>query len=475
MDDPAKEDPAKLLQQHCDEAAVSATSREFAEFLDSHDSLSDLRQEFHIPKNRDQAGYEGKEPDEDAVYLLGNSLGLQPVRTRRILNEQLDKWATVGIEGHFSGSHPWKPIAEEAADMILPIVGGKSRREVAVMNGLTVNLHLLLVAFYQPTKQRHKIVIESGAFPSDRYAVRSQIKQRGYNPADSLIELKPRDGESVIRYSDIEDLFERDGDSIAVLVLGGVQFYTGQLFDMERISALCHRHGCYAGFDLAHAAGNIPLHLHDWNVDFACWCTYKYLNSGPGGVGGAFIHEQHAENFDLPRFAGWWGNDPAKRFEMTDEFEPLPGVAGFQLSNPPMLPTVSLIASLEVFGMTSMEKLRSKSRLLTYYMEQLLCQLLSCEQGPSVTSDHPNGEPCVKSSRPLARIVTPQEPDHRGCQLSIYFPETPVKQIQDALCKQGIVADIRKPDVIRVAAVPLYNRFVDVHRFVTTLAGLVSK
>ena len=465
--------PEELLKDLLEESSKPLTSKEFAEFLDKQDSLSELRRQFLIPKNGDQTDYDGGYPDEDTVYLLGNSLGLQPVRTRTVVNEQLDKWAKKGIEGHFEDPLAWFPIGETVADIFLPIVGGQSRREVAVMNSLTVNLHLLLVAFYRPTEQRHKIVIEKQAFPSDRYAVCSQIKQRGGDPDKSFIELTPRSGESVIRFSDIEELFDREGDSIAVLMLGGVQFFSGQLFDMEQITKLCHKHGCYAGFDLAHAVGNVPLHLHDWDVDFACWCTYKYLNSGPGGIGGAFIHERHAEDFAMPRFAGWWGNDPQFRFNMEHDFKPSPGVPSFQLSNVPMLSAASLAASLEVFNMTSMEELRRKSLLLTCYMELLLIKLVNCSPGPSLMEEDSCCEPASKKAKPAAEILTPRDADHRGCQLSLRFT-TDVARIQKGLMKEGIITDIRKPDVIRVAPVPLYNRFADVHRFVTTLASLCS-
>ncbi|XP_065185008.1 kynureninase-like [Sycon ciliatum] len=461
------------LEQHLKESSLKLTTEEFAAYLDSHDELSHLRKEFIVPKNKNRSDYGGDKPEGESTYLLGNSLGLQPVKTRATVNEQLDKWANIGIEGHFKDPYPWYPIGETAADRILHVVGAKSRREVAVMNSLTVNVHLMLVAFYQPTETRHKIVIESTAFPSDRYAVASQIKQRGFDPKTSLIELKPsQDGELVTRTEDIEDLLEREGDSIAVVMLGGIQFFTGQLFDMKRISELCHAHGCYAGFDLAHAAGNVPLYLHDWDVDFACWCSYKYLNSGPGGIAGAFMHDRHSENFDLNRFAGWWGNDPDKRFEMTHDFQPLPGVASFQLSNPPVLETASLLASLDVFSLTSMEALRKKSLLLTGYLESLLCELLGCERGPSVTQQTAQ-EPHAKRASCSVKILTPREPDHRGCQLSLKF-SCHINAIEDALARQGVVVDGRKPDVIRVAPVPMYNTFSDVHRFVTTLISAME-
>jgi len=320
-----------------------------------------------------------------------------------------------------------------------------------VMNSLTVNLHLLMVSFYRPTRTRHKIVIEAGAFPSDRYAAASQIKFHGFNVKDSLIELKPREKEICLRSEEIEKTIAEHGDSIALILLGGVNYYTGQKFDMQRIAEIGHQAGAVVGFDLAHAAGNVELKLHDWNADFAAWCSYKYLNAGPGGVGGVFVHERHAKNFDLPRFAGWWGHDKKTRFLMGDRFAPIIGAEGWQLSNPPIFQLAALKASLDVFDEAGMKNLIEKSKTLTAYLEFLLSE--------------------IKDER--ISIITPRDETERGCQLSVRVADAD-KNLFKAISERGVIADWREPDVIRVAPVPLYNNFTDVFRFAEILKNALS-
>jgi kynureninase len=310
------------------------------------------------------------------------------------------------------------------------------------MNSLTVNLHLMMVSFYRPTPKRHKILIESSAFPSDQYAVQSQIRFHGYDPADSLLEIAPRSGETTIRTEDIEKLIAEKGEQIALIMLGGVNYYTGQAFDCQRITEAAHAQGCVAGFDMAHAAGNLELHLHDWNADFAVWCSYKYLNGGPGCVAGCFVHERHARNQDLPRFAGWWGHDKNSRFQMPPNFQPVPGAEGWQLSNPSILSMAGLRASMEIFDEVTITRLRAKSETLTSYLEFLLA-----------------AQPSEKFS-----ILTPRNPTQRGAQLSLQIRRDG-SAVCDRLAQQGIICDWREPDILRVAPVPLYNSFTDVHTF----------
>lgn len=410
----------------------------FARKMDEGDVLSRWRGEFHIPKTREGG---------DCIYLCGNSLGLQPKSVEAAVRQELEDWKNLGVEGHFHARHPWMPYHEFLTKQIGNLVGAKPV-EVVAMNSLTVNLHLMMVSFYRPTKTRHKIVIEGGAFPSDRYAVESQLRYHGFDPATSLVELKPRAGEVTLRTEDIEQRIEREGESIALIMLGGVNYYTGQLFDMARITKAGHKKGCIVGFDLAHATGNVPLKLHDWGADFACWCTYKYLNSGPGGVAGCFVHERHAANFDLPRFAGWWGHDKTTRFKMGPEFRPMPGAEGWQVSNPPILSLAAVRASLDMFDEVGMKALRTKSEKLTGYLEFLLDNLKS----------------------EAFTVMTPRNPADRGCQLSIVVKKNGRKAFE-ALTAQGVVCDWREPDCIRVAPVPLYNSFADVHRFAEIFAG----
>jgi len=404
----------------------------FALELDAKDELRSYRNEFHIPLQKN---------GEEHIYMCGNSLGLQPKRTKEFLNQELDDWATFGVEGHFHAKNPWLPYHEFLAESYAKIVGAKNS-EVVAMNTLTVNLHLMMVSFYRPTQKRNKIIIEGDAFPSDIYAVESQIKHHGFLPENSLIKLRPIDGESAIRTEDIAAILEAEGDEIALIMLGGVNYYTGQVFDFEIITRLAHSKGIAVGFDLAHAAGNIKLELHKWGVDFAVWCSYKYLNSGPGSVAGAFVHEKH-HNTNLPRFAGWWGHNKEERFKMPDKFNPIASAEGWQLSNPPILSLAAIRASLSIFDEVGMDKLVSKSIKLTDYLVFLL---------NSIESDR-------------IEIITPKE---RGCQLSIRVKNGD-KKLFDSITVKGVIADWRDPDVIRVAPIPLYNSFQDVFKFYTIL------
>ena len=416
-------------------------SESFARTMDGRDSLKHFREKFYIPKQSN---------GEDTIYLTGNSLGLQPKTARGYIEQELEDWKNLGVEGHLRAKNPWLPYHEFLTEQMANVVGAKPI-ETVVMNSLTVNLHLLMVSFYRPTRERYKIVIEAGAFPSDQYAVGSQIKFHGFNVVDSLIELKPRETEATLRTEDIEKTISENGDSIALVLLGGVNYYTGQAFDMKRITEIGHKFGCVVGFDLAHAAGNLELNLHDWDVDFAAWCSYKYLNSGPGGIGGVFIHEHHSESFELPRFAGWWGHDKETRFLMGDKFIPIKGAEGWQLSNPPIFQMASLRASLEIFDAAGMKNLVEKSKQLTGYLEFLLN--------------------AIKDER--ISVITPSNPEERGCQLSIRVKNAD-KNLFKAITEKGVIADWREPDVIRVAPVPLYNSFVDVYRFVEILQNCLK-
>lgn len=417
------------------------TDESFAQKLDEDDSLRSFREKFYIPKQTN---------GEDVLYFTGNSLGLQPKSAESFIKQELEDWKTFGVEGHFQAKNPWMPYHEFLTEQTAEIVGAKSS-EVVVMNSLTVNLHLLMVSFYRPSGKRNKIVIEKGAFPSDQYAVQSQIKFHGFKVEDSLIELAPREGENILRTEDILETIRANGDEIALILLGGVNYYTGQAFDFEAITKTGHEVGAIVGFDLAHAAGNLLLNLHDWQVDFAAWCSYKYLNSGPGGIAGVFIHENHVTNTDLPRFAGWWGHDKQTRFLMDDEFVPMQTAEGWQLSNPPIFQMASLRASLEIFHEAGMKNLREKSIKLTNYLEFLLKQ--------------------IETDR--IEIITPSNSDERGCQLSIRVKNSD-KSLFKEIFERGVIADWREPDVIRVAPVPLYNSFTDVWKFTETLRNCLS-
>jgi kynureninase len=405
----------------------------FAAAMDAGDPLAHFRERFCLPKTKG---------GDDCIYLCGHSLGLQPKTARAYLDQGLQDWAQLGVEGHFHGKDPWMPYHRLLTKQTAALVGGQPA-EVVVMNSLTVNLHLMMTSFYRPTSERHKILIERGAFPSDQYAVNSQIRFHGHDPALCLLELTPRDGDNCMRDEDIELLIEREGDSIALILLGGVNYATGQAFDMAAITKAGQRKGCVVGFDLAHAAGNIPLRLHDWGVDFAVWCSYKYLNGGPGCVAGCFVHERHAHAWDLPRFAGWWGHDEKTRFLMGPDFRPMAGAEGWQLSNPPILALAALRASMEIFSEAGMDRLRTKSVSLTGYMEFQFGQL----------------------AFPKVSIITPQEPERRGAQLSIRVPGDG-RELCKRLASEGVIGDWREPDTFRVAAVPLYNSYQDVYRFV---------
>ena len=413
---------------------------DFARQQDREDPLRGFRDRFHIPLGAD---------GQPLIYFVGNSLGLMPKATRQIVNQELDDWARLGVDGHFDAATPWYPYHETLREPAARLVGAQPN-EVVCMNSLTVNLHLLMASFYRPTKARHKILMEDPAFPSDTYAIKSQIAHHGFDPNDSLLLAKPREGDHALRQEDIEALIEKHGDEIALVLFAGVNFFTGQLFDIAQITAAAHQRGCTVGIDLAHAAGNVPLRLHDWKVDFAVWCSYKYLNSGPGAVAGAFVHERHATNPDLPRLAGWWGNDPATRFRMQLEpdFVPVLSADSWQLSNPPILAMAPLRTSFAIFDEAGgMEALRAKSLRLTGYLQSLL------------------GE--IGSER--FTIITPAAPNDHGAQLSILVHEHP-KELFKKLETAGVKTDFREPNVIRVAPAPLYNTFAEVWRFAQILA-----
>jgi len=411
-------------------------TRDFALSLDAEDKLNKYRSCFHIPLQKN-----GKEH----IYFCGNSLGLQPKKTKEFIDQEMKDWADLGVEGHLSATNPWLPYHEFLSNSYANIVGSKTT-EVVAMNTLTVNLHLMMVSFYRPTSKRYKIVIEADAFPSDIYAVESQIKYHGIDVDDALIKLIPREGDSIIRTEDILKLFERERDNIALIMLGGVNYYTGQVFDFEKITKAAHKQDIMVGFDLAHAAGNVPLSLHDWGIDFAVWCSYKYLNSGPGSVGGVFIHEKH-HDADLPRFCGWWGHNKSDRFEMPDSFNPIKTVEGWQLSNPPILSLAAIRASLSIFDEVGMQALVKKSRILVEYLRYLLS---------TIDTDR-------------IKVITPK---NSGCQISIRV-QNGNKDLFDRITSDGVIADWREPDVIRVAPVPLYNSFEDVFNFYNILKSLL--
>ena len=401
------------------------TTIEYAQTLDLADTLSGYRDQFIFPQHS----------DKDVYYFTGNSLGLQPKKAKQYILEELEDWGKYGVEGHFQSRRNWFGYHHFLTDKAAKLVGAKTE-EVAIMNTLSVNLNLLMVSFYRPQGRRTKIMMEAAAFPSDHYAVQQQVKFHGLNPKDDIILLHPRQGEYCIRTEDILNLIEENKDDLALVMLGGVNYYTGQFFDMETITKKAHEVGAMAGYDLAHAAGNIALKLHDWNVDFACWCSYKYLNSGPGGVASIFVHECHGDNSDLPRFAGWWGNDEKDRFLMKSEYIPAKGASGWQQSNAQIFSMAAHLASLEIFEQAGIENLRTKSEQMTVYLENLLKEI------------------------PQIKIITPSNPKERGCQLSLIALNQP-KELFKYLHENGIITDWREPDVIRVAPVPLYNRYED--------------
>jgi len=417
-----------------------SAEEQFALQLDSEDPLRHFRQKFHLPLGKD---------DRPLIYFAGNSLGLMPKAARAIVEEELDNWAKLGVDAHHATGTPWYTYHEALREPTARLVGANPL-EVICMNSLTVNLHLMMATFYRPTKSRFKILMEEPAFPSDTYAIKTQIAHHGLDPRDALILARPRKNEFTIRTEDIVDLIQKHADQFAVVILAGVNFFTGQLFDVDRITAAAQAQDIVVGFDLAHAIGNVPLSLHDWNVDFAVWCSYKYLNAGPGAVAGAFVHERHATNRKLPRLAGWFGNDPNTRFRLhlEPEFVPVSSADGWQISNPPIFAMAPLRASLAIFDDAGgMEALRIKSVRLTGYLEFLLTE---------------NG------SKKFT-VITPPEPDARGCQLSILAHEHP-KELLKELEAAGVKCDFREPNVIRVAPTPLYNTFHEVWRFARILA-----
>ncbi len=411
---------------------IYKNSLEFAQQLDAQDPLRLYRSQFLFPQ---QGG-------RDVLYLCGNSLGLQPTSVRQALLHELDHWAEHGVEGHFRGELPWMHYHKFLTPQSARLVGALPH-EVVVMNTLTVNLHLMMVSFYQPTARRYKIVMEAGAFPSDQYALETQVRYHGFDPATAIVEIAPCPGEHTLRTEDIVYVIDREGDSVALVLFGGVNYYTGQLYDLEKITAAAQRLGAKVGFDLAHAVGNVPLQLHDWGADFAVWCSYKYLNAGPGGPGGAFVHERHADNPALPRFAGWWGHEETERFQMRKGFKPMSGAAGWQVSNAQIFAFAAHKASLDIFDGAGMENLRTKSVQLTGFLEFVLA--------------------AASAEKNLFHLLTPSDPAARGCQLSLLTNERG-KALFDYLSDNGVMADWREPNVIRFAPVPLYNSFEEVWR-----------
>ncbi|MBG6062412.1 kynureninase [Flavobacterium sp. CG_9.1] len=418
---------------------------EFARQLDSQDLLHKYQEEFLFPQ------VNGKK----VIYFTGNSLGLQPKRTKAYVDEVMNDWANLAVEGHFYSQKPWWDYHERFAQPLSKIVGALPS-EVTVMNTLTVNLHLLMVSFYRPTKTRYKIICEEKAFPSDQYMFQSQVHFHGYKPEDALVEIKRREGEHNIRLEDVLAKIEEVGDELALLLIGGVNYYTGQVFDMKTITAAGHKAGAYVGWDLAHAAGNVKLELHDWNVDFAAWCSYKYMNSGPGNASGCFIHENHHNNSELPRFAGWWGHNKERRFKMEQNFDPIHGADGWQISNLPILSLAPYLASVDMFDEIGMDALLQKRDKITSYLEFILQEI----------------DKEVDSS---FEIITPSNPLERGSQLSVLL-HGEGRSLFDYLMNNGVITDWREPNVIRLAPVPLYTSYTDMYEFGQILkTGILNK
>lgn len=417
--------------------------KSFARSLDDNDPLRALREQFLIPPS-------AKDPSRASVYMTGNSLGCQPKAARGLVEQELEDWARLGVAAHLSGRDPWLAYHEWFREPAARLVGGVPG-ECVMMNSLTANLHFLMVSFFRPTAERFKIVIEDSAFPSDSYAVASQLRFHGIEPIEGLVRLRPRDGEHTLRTEDVEGFLWEYGQQVALVLLGAVNYLTGQWLNMARITAAAREQGCVVGWDLAHAAGNVPMRLHEWGVDFAAWCTYKYLNGGPGAVGGAFVHEKHARNFDLARLAGWWGNDPTTRFQMKPEFVAREGADGWQVSNPPILALAPVKASMQIFDRVGMGALREKSVMLTGYLEWLL------------------ERECAGS----VEIVTPRDAGARGAQLSLAV-KGQTRELERRLHDEGVSVDFREPNVIRAAPVPLYNSFHDVWEFVKVLKGCLA-
>jgi len=396
---------------------------------------------FHIP----HAVHQGNETSKKSIYFCGNSLGLMPKTVNKYIEAELTDWANLGVEGHVHGSNPWVSYHEILTPTMSKIVGAKSS-EVVVMNGLTVNLHLMLASFYRPTPERFKILIEYNPFPSDRYALESQVRFHGYDPAEAIIELIPKDGSEIVDTETIIETIAEYGDGIALIMMAGVNYYSGQLYPIAEITQLGHAAGCLVGFDLAHAAGNVTLNLHDDGVDFAVWCSYKYLNSGPGNLSGCYVHERHHRDEKLPKLTGWWGHNKAERFKMAPGFVPIPTVESWQLSNPPILAMAAIKASLDIFEEVGMQHLVDKSKKMSAYLFELLEDL----------------------DTDKIKIITPTNPEARGCQVSIQMVNKD-KTLFNRLAAEGIIADWREPDVIRIAPVPLYNTFAEIQIFVSLI------
>jgi kynureninase len=412
----------------------------FAENLDANDALKSYREQFYFPEHN----------NEPVVYFTGNSLGLQPKQTKQFIEQELSDWAKFGVEGHFLAKNPWMPYHELLTEKMAKLVGALPS-ETVMMNQLTVNLHLLMVSFYRPTKQRYKILCEAKAFPSDQYVLQSQLKFHGFDAQEALIEIQPREGEYCIRHEDIYKAIEENKESIALILIGGVNYFTGQVFDMKNITAAGHEAGAIVGFDLAHGAGNIELKLHDWNVDFAAWCSYKYLNSGPGSVAGIFVRERYHKQNDLPLFAGWWGHEKSSRFLMDKTFVPIQSAEKWQLSNAPIFSMAACLSSLDIFDEVGMNALIAKSQALTGYLAFIIGEI-------------------NKQKNNCLEIITPEE--NRGCQLSI-VAHGYGKPLYNELIKNGVIPDWREPNVIRCAPVPLYNNFMDIYRFGLILSKLL--
>jgi len=415
----------------------------YARKLDREDPLKAYRRQFHIPS------YKGK----TVAYFTGNSLGLQAVKTKSFVMEELEDWETMGVEGHLHARRPWLYYHKFSKRALGRIVGAKPG-EVVAMNQLTINLHLMLASFYKPSQERFKIIAEAGAFPSDQYALETQLRWHGLDPREALIEISPRNGEATLRTEDVVQAIAHHGKSLSLVLFGAVQYYTGQFFNIQKITAAAHEAGAIAGFDLAHAIGNVSLNLHKDDVDFAVWCSYKYLNSGPGAIAGAFVHERHGNNASIPRLAGWWGHDEKERFQMRKGFKPMRGADGWQVSNVPVLQAAAHLAALEIFDKAGMPAIRRKSVLLTGFLEYLLTQL--------------------DPSNKYFKVITPSSPSERGCQLSIFFHEHG-KKIATALPAHGIITDWREPNVIRVAPIPFYNTFGEVYQFVRVLRDELAR
>jgi kynureninase len=418
-------------------------TREFAQSLDAQDELRKYRDEFHFPH------VNGKQ----VIYFTGNSLGLQPKRTKTYVDEVMNDWANLAVEGHFYSDKPWWDYQERFASPLSEIVGAKPT-EVGVMNTLTVNLHLLMVSFYNPTPQKYKIICEEKAFPSDQYMFQSQVKFHGYDPKNAIVEIKRREGEANIRLEDVLAKIDEVGNELALVLIGGVNYYTGQVFDMKTITAAGQKHGAYVGWDLAHAAGNIKLNLHDWNVDFAAWCSYKYMNSGPGNASGFFVHEKHHNDKELKRFAGWYGHNKERRFKMEPDFDPVHGADGWQISNLPILSLAPYLASVEMFAEVGMDKLIAKRNVITAYLEFILHEIDKELEGADFD------------------ILTPSNQEERGCQLSVYL-HGQGRELFERLMKNGVITDWREPNVIRLAPAPFYCSFEDMYEFGQILKQLI--